>query len=85
MVTRRPLLHRKQFQTIVATVSLHTATSTPGDSARFTSVELSEKAMTTPATASAPNVRALTARVGVGETAVVMSATPATVRRSSSV
>ena len=83
MVTRRPVLHRKRFQTIVATVSLQTATSTPGDSARFTSVELSEKAMTTPATASAPNVLALTAHVRVGETAAVISATPATVRRSS--
>ena len=42
------------------------ATSTPGDSARFTSVELSEKAMTTPTTASAPNVFALRARIRVG-------------------
>ncbi len=59
----------------MATVSLQNATSTPGVSARFTSVELSEKAMTTPATASAPNVLALTARVRVGETAAVTTTT----------
>ena len=36
------------------------ATSTPGDSARFTSVELSENATTMPTTASTPSARALT-------------------------
>ena len=54
--------------------SLQNATSTPGDSARFTSVELSEKAMTTPTTASAPNVFALRARIRVGGAAGVMRA-----------
>ena len=58
IVTRRPVLQRYTFHTTVATVSLQNATSTPGVSARFTSVELSEKPMTTPATASAPRVRA---------------------------
>ena len=51
------------MNTTVATVSLQNATSTPGVSARLASVELSEKPMTTPATASAPNVLAPTARV----------------------
>ena len=49
------------------------ATSTPGDSARFTRVELSEKAMTMPTTASTPNVLALHARVRVGEAVAVIS------------
>ena len=59
IVTRRPVLQRKTFQTTLTVTSRQNATRTPGDSARFTSVELSEKAMTTPTTASAPNVFAL--------------------------
>ena len=39
------------------------ATSTPGDSARFTSVELSENASTSPTTASTPSVLALSVRL----------------------
>jgi hypothetical protein len=31
MVTRRPVLQTKRFQTMVATVSLQTAIGTPGD------------------------------------------------------
>jgi hypothetical protein len=56
MVTRRPVLRRKTFQTTLTVVILQKATSTPGEWARLTSVELSEKAMTTPATARAPDV-----------------------------
>src|SRR3954466_7393455 len=48
------------------------ARRTPGDSARLTSVELSEKATTTPTTASAPRVFALRARIRVGGAAAVM-------------
>ena len=59
---------------------LQNATRTPGDSARFTSVELSENAMTMPTTASTPNALALSARVPVGEVAVAMSAVDSVVR-----
>ena len=57
---------------MVATVSRQNATRTPGDSARFTSVELSEKPTTTPATASAPNVLAPNVPACGGAVAVVM-------------
>ena len=40
------------------------ATSTPGDSARSTLVELSEKATTIPMTASTPSAFALSAGAG---------------------
>ena len=59
IVTLRPVLQRTTFHTRVATVSRQNAIRTPGDSARFTSVELSENATTTPATANAPSVLAL--------------------------
>ncbi len=62
IVTRRPVLQRNTFHTTLTMTSRQKATSTPGDSARLTSVELSEKATTTPTTASTPNVRALTDR-----------------------
>jgi hypothetical protein len=45
---------------------LQNARRTPGDSALFTRVELIEKAMTTPRTARAPSVFALTVRVLAG-------------------
>jgi hypothetical protein len=61
---------------MVATVSLQNATNTPGVSARFTSVELSEKPITTPATASAPNVLAPSRRLGADSSA---SAPPLTI------
>jgi hypothetical protein len=47
------------------------ATRTPGDSARFTSVELSENARTRPTTASTPKVFALNGRADVGDAGVV--------------
>ncbi len=55
-VTRRPVDRRYTLNTTVAMVSRQNATSTPGVSARFTSVELNEKPMTTPTTARAPSV-----------------------------
>ena len=61
IVTRRPVLLRYRFQTTDTVVSRQNATRTPGDSARLTSVELSEKAMTTPTTAAAPHALALNA------------------------
>src|SRR3954463_942747 len=63
MVTRRPVARTKTFQTMVAVVNLQNATRTPGVSARFTRVELREKPITTPATASAPNALAPSVRV----------------------
>ena len=54
IVTRRPVNLRYRFQTTETVVILQNATRTPGDSARFTSVELSEKAITTPTTARRP-------------------------------
>ena len=45
---------------------LQNATSTPGDSARLTSVELNENASTRPTTASTPSDLALSARPPVG-------------------
>jgi hypothetical protein len=53
-------------------VNLQNATSTPGDSALFTNVELSENAMTSPTTASAPHVLGLRARGCVVEWGGVM-------------
>ncbi|HTE63781.1 MAG TPA: hypothetical protein VK631_25715, partial [Solirubrobacteraceae bacterium] len=51
--------------TLTATIRQN-ATKTPGDSARFTSVELSENATTSPTTASTPSVFALSARIRIG-------------------
>ena len=61
IVTRRPVLQSSRFQTTLTVTIRQNATRTPGDSARFTSVELSEKAMTRPTTASTPNAFALSA------------------------
>jgi hypothetical protein len=52
--------------------SLQKATRTPGDSALFTRVELSEKATTRPTTARAPHVLGLSARGCVDEGEGVM-------------
>ena len=54
------MLHSSAFQSTLTVTILQNATSTPGDSARFTSVELSENASTRPTTASTPSVLALT-------------------------
>ena len=48
-VIRRPDRNRRRLNTTVATVKRQNATSTPGVSARFTSVELNEKPITTAA------------------------------------
>ena len=61
-VTRRPVLHRTAFHTTLTVTIRQNATSTPGDSARLTSVELSENATTSPTTASTPSVFADGAR-----------------------
>jgi hypothetical protein len=58
-VTRRPLIHSTAFQTTLTVSIRQNATSTPGDSARLTSVELNENAITSPTTASTPSVLAL--------------------------
>ena len=71
-VTRRPVLQRYAFHTMLTVTNRQNATRTPGDSARLTSVELSEKAMTTPTTASTPKVFALRARIRVGGAVDVM-------------
>jgi hypothetical protein len=55
-------------------VNLQNATRTPGDSALFTRVELNEKAITTPTTASAPQVRALNPTIRVRDPPVVTGA-----------
>ena len=58
------------------------ATSTPGDSARLTSVELSENATTSPTTASTPSVFGLDvlagcgARIAVTVTAMILHSPP---------
>src|SRR4051812_32044421 len=65
-VTRRPVLQSTTFQTTLTTTIRQNATSTPGDSARFTSVELSENPTTSPSTASTPSVFALNAPIRVG-------------------
>ena len=77
IVTRRPVLQRYTLNTTVATVSRQNATSTPGVSARLASVELSEKPMTTPATASAPSVFAPNTRVRFSRAASVSTAVTA--------
>ena len=59
---RLPVLHSTAFQITLTVTILQNATRTPGDSARFTSVELNEKATTSPTTASTPTVFALHAR-----------------------
>src|ERR1700710_2713730 len=61
--TRRPWLQSTPFHTRLTVTIRQKATSTPGDSARLTSVELSEKATTSPTTASTPSVLALSARL----------------------
>ena len=61
IVIRRPVLQSTTFQTTLTVTIRQNATRTPGDSARFTSVELSEKAMTMPTTASTPSAFALSA------------------------
>src|SRR3954453_861127 len=67
IVTTRPLAQSTTFQTTLTVIIRQKATSTPGDSARFTSVELSEKATTSPTTASTPNAFAL--RLSCGDAA----------------
>ena len=71
-MTRRPVVQRYAFHTTLTMVRRQKATRTPGDSARFTSVELSEKAITTPSTAKAPSIRGLTVRLRSVVTANVM-------------
>ena len=61
-VTRLPVHRRYTFQTTLTITILQNATRTPGDSARFTRVELSEKATTRPTTASAPHALGLSPR-----------------------
>ena len=65
-MTRRPVLQSRTFHTTLTATIRQNATRTPGDSARFTSVELSEKATTRPTTASTPSVFALGFRAGEG-------------------
>ncbi len=55
IVTRRPVAASTRFQRTVTITSRQNATSTPGDSARLTSVELSENAITRPTTARTPS------------------------------
>jgi len=57
---RPVVVQSRAFQTRLTVTMRQNATSTPGDSARFTSVELSENATTMPMTASTPSARALT-------------------------
>src|SRR3954452_2253160 len=76
-VTRRPVLHRTAFQRTLTVTIRQNATRTPGDSARLTSVELSENATTRPTTASTPSVFALNvpSRAGTsGESAAACGA-----------
>src|SRR3954470_12687892 len=58
-VTRRPVAHRTAFHSTLTVTIRQNATRTPGDSARLTSVELSENAATRPTTATTPAVFAL--------------------------
>src|ERR1700710_1845335 len=67
--TRRPWLQSTPFHTRLTVTIRQKATSTPGDSARLTSVELSENATTSPSTASTPTARALSAGLRVGGSA----------------
>ena len=62
-MTRRPVLQSTTFQTTLTVTIRQNATRTPGDSARLTSVELSENATTRPTTASTPSAFALRARI----------------------
>ena len=66
---RLPVLHSTAFHTTLTATIRQNATSTPGDSARFTSVELNENATTSPTTASTPSVFALSARLRLGVSA----------------
>ena len=58
-VTRRPVTHSTAFHSTLTVTIRQKATRTPGDSARLTSVELSENATTSPITARTPSVLAL--------------------------
>src|SRR3954466_15728272 len=62
IVTRRPVLQSTAFHSRLTVTIRQNATRTPGDSARLTSVELSENATTRPTTASTPSVFALSPR-----------------------
>ncbi len=53
---RRPVATRSRFHTRVVVIKRQNATSTPGVSARLTSVEPNEKATTTATTATHPSV-----------------------------
>src|SRR4051812_47626559 len=66
-VTRRPVLQSTAFQATLTTSMRQKATSTPGVSARLTSVELSENATTSPSTARTPSDFALSARRRAGD------------------
>src|SRR5919199_1931926 len=72
MVMRRPVLQRYTFHTTVTVTILQNARRTPGDSARLARVELSEKAITRPTTASAPSAFAPGVSGRAGEIAMVM-------------
>src|SRR3954451_12953999 len=74
IVTRRPVVHRTTFHARLTRASRQKATRTPAVSARFTSVELSENATTSPTTASTPNVLALSARIHAGARAACEAA-----------
>ena len=76
IVIRRPVPSSSRFHTTLTTIMRQNATRTPGDSARFTSVELSEKATTRPTTASTPNAFALR-RIRGDAAVVVMTPTAA--------
>src|SRR4051812_40033365 len=75
-VTRRPVAHRTAFHSTLTVTIRQNATRTPGDSARLTSVELSENPPTSPTTAKTPSVFALTGGT-VGSTAGVATLTDA--------
>jgi hypothetical protein len=70
-VIRRPVVQSRTFHTTLTVTIRQKATRTPGDSARLTRVELSEKATTSPTTASTPRVFALSPRTR-GEDAVAL-------------
>ena len=59
LVILRPVPSSSRFHRMLTVTMRQNATRTPGDSARFTSVELSENATTRPMTASTPNALAL--------------------------
>src|SRR4051812_17517815 len=60
LVTLRPVLQSSAFHSRLTAIIRQNATRTPGVSARLTSVELIEKAATSPTTPSTPSVLALT-------------------------